>query len=66
VVCEYAGEPMDIGFNTLYVNDVLSHLEDPEVVFKLSSPTKACIIEPTTVKESEDILMLLMPVRLNN
>ncbi len=66
VLCEYAGEPMDIGFNTAYVNDVLSHVDGDEVIFKLHSPTKACIIEPSVVKENEDLMMLLMPVRLNN
>jgi DNA polymerase-3 subunit beta len=66
VNCEYKGEPMDIGFNTTYVNDVLSHIEGDDIVFKLHSPTKACIIEPTVLKENEDLMMLLMPVRLNN
>ncbi|MCL5031180.1 MAG: DNA polymerase III subunit beta [Bacteroidetes bacterium] len=66
VACEYAGETMDIGFNTTYVNDVLSHVDGEEVIFKLHSPTKACIIEPSSAKENEELMMLLMPVRLNN
>ena len=66
IVCEYSGEAMDIGFNTSYVNDVLSHLDDEEIIFKLHSPTKACIIEPSKALENEDLMMLLMPVRLNN
>jgi DNA polymerase-3 subunit beta len=57
---------MDIGFNTSYVNDILSHLEGDKVIFKLHSPTKASIIEPTKSEENEDIMMLLMPVRINN
>jgi DNA polymerase-3 subunit beta len=66
IVCEYKGDPMDIGFNTNYVNDILSHLEGEKVIFKLHSPTKASIIEPTKSEENIDIMMLLMPVRLNN
>jgi DNA polymerase III subunit beta len=66
ILCEYSGEPMDIGFNTAYVNDILSHVNDDEILFKLHSPTKACIIEPSEVSENEDLLLLLMPVRLNN
>ncbi|HPI36739.1 MAG TPA: DNA polymerase III subunit beta [Ignavibacteriaceae bacterium] len=65
VNCEYIGEPMDIGFNTGYLNDVLSHFEEDEIVFKLHSPIKACILEPREQKENEDLMMLLMPVRLN-
>ena len=64
--CEYKGDSMDIGFNTQYVNDILTHLDDNEVMFKLHSPTKACIIEPDDVSEGEEIMLLLMPVRLNS
>ena len=66
VSCEYSGEQMDIGFNTQYVNDILSHVDDEEVLFKLHSPTKACIIEPSKKQSGEELMLLLMPVRLNN
>lgn len=66
VFCEYKGEPMDIGFNTAYVSDILSHVNNDETIFKLHSPTKACIIEPGEVDENEELMLLLMPVRLNN
>jgi DNA polymerase-3 subunit beta len=66
IVCEYNGDPMDIGFNTTYVNDILSHLVGEKVKFKLHSPTKASIIEPVKNEENEEVMMLLMPVRLNN
>ena len=65
ISCEYSGEQMDIGFNTQYVNDILTHVDDEEVLFKLHSPTKACIIEPGKKLEGEDLMLLLMPVRLN-
>lgn len=66
VECKYEGEPMDIGFNTAYVHDILSHVDKSEVIFKLHSPTKACIIVPVETKENEDLMLLLMPVRLNS
>jgi DNA polymerase III subunit beta len=66
IFCEYKGEPMDIGFNTLYVNEILSHMNNDEIIFKLHSPTKACIVEPVEKTENEDLMVLLMPVRLNN
>jgi DNA polymerase-3 subunit beta len=66
IKCDYSGDPMDIGFNTVYVSDMLSHVNDKEVLFKLHSPTKACIIEPGETKENEELMLLLMPVRLNN
>lgn len=66
VTCEYNGDSMDIGFNTSYVNDMLTHLNSEKITFKLHSPTKACIIEPNEIDENADLMMLLMPVRLNN
>ena len=66
IICEYKGEAMDIGFNSTYVNDIISHLQEEQVIIKLNSPTKAVLIEPVTNKENENLMMLLMPVRLNN
>lgn len=66
VTCEFSGDELEIGFNSAYVNDVLSHLtNEEEIIFKLHSATKAVIIEPVNKKENIDIMMLLMPVRLN-
>ena len=64
--CKYDGDTMDIGFNTAYVNDILSHVDEDNIIFKLHSPTKACIIEPEQTAENEELMLLLMPIRLNN
>ena len=65
--CKYAGDPLEIGFNSSYVNDVLSHLGfEKKIVFKLHSATKAVIVLPTEEQENYELMMLLMPVRLNN
>ena len=67
ILCQYGGEPIDIGFNSAYVNDILSHLhEEKEIIFKLHSPTKAVLILPSVNADGQELMMLLMPVRLNN
>ena len=67
VMCEYNGNPIDIGFNSQYINDVLSHLTaEKEIIFRLHSATKAVIIVPSESKENQELMMLVMPVRLNN
>ncbi len=67
VVCEYSGDEIEIGFNSAYVNDILNHMSTEETItFKLHSSTKAVIIEPVEKKENQELMMLLMPVRLNN
>jgi len=63
--CEYSAESMDIGFNANYVVDVLSHLDMEEIVFEFSTPTRAGIVHPAKQRDGEDLLMLIMPVRLN-
>lgn len=68
VTCDYSGDSnLEIGFNSAYVNDVLNHISsEEEITFRLHSATKAVIIEPVNKKESLDMMMLLMPVRLNS
>lgn len=67
VMCEYNGTPLEIGFNSQYINDILSHLTaEEEIIFKLHSATKAVIIVPSKSKENQELMMLVMPVRLNS
>lgn len=65
VPCEFTGEPMDIGYNATYVQDMLRQIDTPDVRFELGSSTSAGIVKPTEQEEHEDLLMLIMPVRLN-
>ncbi|MBU1114038.1 MAG: DNA polymerase III subunit beta [Bacteroidetes bacterium] len=67
IICKYSGTPIDIGFNSQYVNDVLSHLvSEEEIIFRLHSANKAVIVVPSVKNEKQDLMMLIMPVRLNN
>ena len=65
VPCSYNGEPMDIGYNAGYVLEMLRQVDTNEVLFELGSPTSAGIVKPTEQAKDEDLLMLIMPVRLN-
>lgn len=66
IECEYSNDSMEIGFNAKYLGDVLSNIDDEEVSFEFSSPNRAGIVKPTSEDDSEDILMLVMPVMLNS
>ncbi|GAB6282265.1 MAG: DNA polymerase III subunit beta [Ignavibacterium sp.] len=65
IPANYDGSPLVIAFNTSFLNDIISHIDNDDIVLKLSSPTKACIIEPMVQKDDEDLMMLLMPIRIN-
>lgn len=66
IACSYKENDLDIGFNANYINDVLTHIEEDNICFRFSGPTKAGIIEPEKQSEANSILMLTMPLRLNN
>lgn len=65
LACDYTSDPMEIGFNASYIVDILSHIDTNEALIMLSTPTRACIIKPTEQHAAENLLMLVMPVRLN-
>lgn len=64
--CNYNGEDMQIAFNAKFLIDLLSATHSEEVNIELSSSTKAGIIKPVEQVENEDLLMLLMPLMINN
>ncbi|HEY8401918.1 MAG TPA: DNA polymerase III subunit beta [Cytophagaceae bacterium] len=66
LACEYEGEDMEIGFNAKFLIEMLNNLDCESVDFNLSAPNRAGLIIPTDKDQNEDILMLVMPVMLNN
>ncbi len=64
VSCDYAAEPMDMGYNANYVLDVLKQIDGDEVIFELSTPVSAGTLHSSENKEEEEALYLLMPLRL--
>jgi DNA polymerase-3 subunit beta len=45
---------------------MLNNITSKEVTLQLSAPNRAGLILPNESEENEDILMLVMPVMLNN
>ncbi len=67
LTCNYEGEDMQIGFNSRFLLEMLNNLSSEEVLIEMSVPNRAGILTPIDGKEEgEDILMLVMPVMLNN
>lgn len=64
--CQFDGEDMEIGFNAKFLIEMLTNLTSDEVVIKMSTPNRAGLLLPAVSDEEEDILMLVMPVMLNN
>jgi DNA polymerase III subunit beta len=66
--CNYDGEDLEIGFNSKFMQEMLSNISTREVLIEMSQPNRAGLIHPIETEENttEDILMLVMPVMLNN
>lgn len=63
--CQYDGEDLTIAFNARFLIEMLNAADSEEVKIELSTPTKAGIIKPTEASDNEELLMLVMPLMLN-
>lgn len=66
ITCDYTGQTMSIGFKGSSLSEILTNLDSDEVTIQLADPSRAGIIVPTTQPENEDVLMLIMPMLLND
>jgi len=66
IKCQYEGDEMEIGFKSLFLQEILANLSSQEVIVELADPTRAGLFLPAeTESEAEDLLMLLMPMMIN-
>jgi len=58
---DYAGEPLEIGFNSRYILDMLAEVEGDRVIMEMANPAA-----PTLVKDPADsgTVYVLMPMRV--
>ncbi len=64
---QYDGDDLEIGFKSIFLIEILQNLQSADVVMELSDPSRAGILLPfSTENESEEVLMLLMPMMINN
>ena len=63
--CEHDGEDIEIGFNAKFLVEMLGNMDSEQIRLTMSAPNKAGVILPAEKDQAEDILMLVMPVMLN-
>ena len=63
--CEHDGEDIEIGFNARFLVEMLGNMDSDQIRLTMSAPNKAGVILPAEKDQEEDILMLVMPVMLN-
>jgi len=64
--CQYSGMDMSIGFKGTFLIEILTNIDASEVVLSLADPSRSGVITPLQDEENEELLMLLMPMVLND
>ncbi len=60
----YDGDPIDIGFNGMYLLEILRYMPTEEIKFTFKEPERAATLEPEGWQEPGKYLCLVMPLRL--
>ena len=66
LMCQYEGNQMSIGFKSTFLIDILNNISSQEVLMELADPSRAGVMVPVEQNDEEDLLMLLMPMMLND
>ena len=66
MVCDYNGMPMSIGFKGSSFIEILSNFECEQVIIQLADPSRAGLVIPSEQPENQDVLMLMMPMLIND
>jgi DNA polymerase-3 subunit beta len=66
---KYDADDLDIGYNAVYLLDILKTMDSEEVLVQLNTPVTAGLLVPAPSGESkapavESLLCLVMPLRL--
>ena len=67
LTCDYNGEDIEIGFNSRFLIEMTNNLDCRLVKLEMSLPNRAGILRPLDgYSDEEELIMLVMPVMLNN
>ena len=66
IVCDYNGMPLNIGFKGSTFTEILNGLESDDVVIRLADSARAGVVYPLQQPEGQNVLMLMMPMLLND
>ena len=64
--CSYNGTPMSIGFKGSSFIEILSNFDCQDVILQLADPSRAGLVLPSEQPENQDVLMLMMPMLIND
>jgi len=66
MLCDYNGMPMSIGFKGSSFIEILSNFDCEQVIIQLADPSRAGLVLPSAQPDNQDVLMLMMPMLIND
>ena len=66
MTCNYNGQAMSIGFKGSSFIEILSNFDCQDVIIRLADPSRAGLVVPSEQPENQDVLMLMMPMLIND
>lgn len=64
LTCDYTETPISIGFSGQYLIEIANMLESQQIKLQLGDPGRPGVIRPVNDNTDEDLLMLIMPMRV--
>lgn len=63
--CDYQNSPISVGFSCQFMLEIASIMDAENLTLQLADPSRPGVIVPAEQPENEEVLMLLMPMMLN-
>ena len=66
LICEYNNNPINIGFSCQFLIEICNILDSENIILELADPSRPGLVRPAQEKENEELIMLLMPMRVDD
>lgn len=66
ITCKFSHETIEIAYNANYLLDILRHMDTEEIKFLVEDSDGPGLVYPDKQAEDEELVMLIMPVRINS
>lgn len=66
VACDYTGHPLNMGFGSQYLVEILSTFSSADIVIKLADPSRPALFLPGESAPDTELIMILMPMNIGD
>lgn len=66
IACKYEYDSIEIAYNAHYLLDILRHMDSNDIKMMVDDADGPGVLFPTKQNDNEELLMLIMPVRVNS